>query len=85
MDEEQILHRLLVQFVTLKEEQAAMRVVLQSLIESHENRATLLSRFDDLARVRQEVDLGQPMDDQTLERRRRAIAAWRQCIDEGMS
>jgi hypothetical protein len=80
MNENQILHRLLVQFVMLKEEHSVMRLVLLSLIQTHQDRAALISRFDDLARAREDVDLGQPVDDQTLERRKQVIAAWRQSI-----
>jgi hypothetical protein len=83
MSEEQILHRLLVQFVMLKEDHSAMRVVLKSLIQSHPDPTSLLARFDDLARLRESVDLGQPIDDQTVERRKQVIAEWRQCIDGG--
>jgi hypothetical protein len=81
MNDDEILHRFLVQFVMLKEEHSAMRVVLQSLIQSHQDRTYLLSRFDNLAKLREEVDLGEPMDDQTLDRRKRRMAEWRQRID----
>jgi hypothetical protein len=83
MNNDEILHKLLVQFVMLKEDHSVMRLVLQSLIQSHQNRAVLLSRFNDLAKVREEVDLSQPMDDQTLERRKQVIATWRESIESG--
>jgi hypothetical protein len=83
MTEDQILHRLLVQFVMLKEEHSVMRVVLKSLIQSHPDPASLLSRFDELAKLREAADLAQPIDDQTLERRQGVIAEWRQYMHGG--
>jgi hypothetical protein len=80
---DETLHRVLVQFVLIKEEHSVMRVVLQALIQSHKDRTSLLSQFDHLAKLREELDLSQPMDDQTLERRKRGIAEWRRRIDEG--
>jgi hypothetical protein len=83
MAENKALHQLLMVIEGIAREYGAAKLVLQAVVETHPEREALLARVTELAALRQEVDLGQPLTAEEIADRQAMLAKWMRWIELG--